>query len=69
LWACGTTQTFGLRNVTGFIPSKLTLLPLPSPYCSYGFCKRADAKQWVRNGRVTFDGEVVTRIDQKVVVR
>eukprot|EP00227_Mantoniella_beaufortii_P013618 CAMPEP_0197577302 /NCGR_PEP_ID=MMETSP1326-20131121/1985_1 /TAXON_ID=1155430 /ORGANISM="Genus nov. species nov., Strain RCC2288" /LENGTH=129 /DNA_ID=CAMNT_0043140353 /DNA_START=302 /DNA_END=691 /DNA_ORIENTATION=+ len=36
---------------------------------NHGFCKRSEAKAWVRNGRVTFEGEAVKRIDQKVVVR
>ena len=33
-------------------------------------CKtRAEAKAFVRHGRVTFEGEVVSRPEQKVVVR
>lgn len=36
----------------------------------HGVCKtRAEAKAFVRHGRVTFEGEVVSRPEQKVVVR
>jgi 16S rRNA U516 pseudouridylate synthase RsuA-like enzyme len=37
--------------------------------CSHGFCKRSEAKSWVRHGRVTFEGETVKKPDHKVVVR
>lgn len=36
---------------------------------SHGYCKRSEAKSWVRHGRITFEGETVKKPDQKVVVR
>jgi len=35
----------------------------------YGFCKRSEAKAWVRNERVCFEGIPVTSVGQKVIVR
>jgi len=35
----------------------------------HGVCKRSEAKAFLRNGRVTFEGETVTRVDQRVEVR
>ena len=32
-------------------------------------CKRSEAKAFLRHGRVTFEGDVVTRPEQRVVVR
>lgn len=43
--------------------------PSPTPPRRHGVCKRSEAKSFIRHGRVTFEGEVVTRPDQKVVVR
>ena len=36
---------------------------------SHGYCKRSEAKAWIRHGRVTFEGDVVKTCDAKVVVR
>jgi len=36
---------------------------------SHGYCKRSEVKSWLRHGRVTFEGELVRKLDQKVVVR
>ena len=32
-------------------------------------CKRSEAKAFLRHGRVTFEGDVVTRPEQRVIVR
>ena len=41
---------------------------LPRPR-RHGVCKRSEAKAFLRHGRVTFEGDVVTRPEQRVVVR
>lgn len=48
---------------------KMTRSPPTSFHHSHGYCKRSEAKSWVRHGRVTFEGEIVKKADQKVVVR
>jgi len=48
------------------------LIPLSSLFLgprSHGYCKRSEVKSWLRHGRVTFEGELVRKLDQKVVVR
>lgn len=41
---------------------------LPRPR-RHGVCKRSEAKAFLRHGRVTFEGDIVTRPEQRVVVR
>lgn len=65
------------RPIRASPPRPLTAPPPPSttrPHHRrndrHGVCKtRAEAKAFVRHGRVTFEGEVVSRPEQKVVVR
>jgi hypothetical protein len=45
-----------------------TQTPPPRPR-RHGVCKRSEAKAFLRHGRVTFEGDVVTRPEQRVVVR
>ena len=67
-YAAGETHVHPSPLLRQYSKTKKLKRALPHPH-RHGVCKRSEAKAFLRHGRVTFEGDVVTRPEQRVVVR
>lgn len=71
----GVKQNKSVEKGWVVVPDKSKGKPVDEPdrvdkiLARHGVCKRSEAKAFLRHGRVTFEGDVVTRPEQRVVVR
>ena len=67
-YAAGETHVHPSPLLRQYSKTKKLKRALPHPH-RHGVCKRSEAKAFLRHGRVTFEGDVVTRPEQRVIVR